>query len=334
MSDFFENDFGEDDSNGSNLQLLNDSLNFETEVASEGIESNRVGKGKKKQFNWTDSKKNVVVAIATINKINEVTSGETMKEKWDKIAATLNQHRDFVGHSFTGEHLMKTFSSWRRTTSSKFALDKPGSNLSGLPQRDELPRWEQTIMNMLTAAHEKSQENTRKAFKDATRNSNMLTAETIVLCSSSGGEAGAAAASSAKDDSDNLISEITSKAAKKGFDLHSKRSRFNTPVSDTSSLAASISIDADDDETAIDEIALEREKLQDRVAEREYLRMMAEADRQDRFDRESRERAERIDRELRDRAERQAEREAERAERQADPKQQIDFQNRMLELSN
>ena len=236
-----------------------------------------------------------------------------MKKKWDKIAATLNQHRDFVGNSFTGEHLMKTFSSWRRTTSSKFALDKPVSNLSGLPQR---------------------QQNTRKAFKDATRNSNMLTAETIVLCSSSGGEAGAAAASSAKDDSDNLISEITSKAAKKGFDLHSKRSRFNTPVSDTSSLAASISIDADDDETAIDEIALEREKLQDRVAEREYLRMMAEADRQDRFDRESRERAERIDRELRDRAERQAEREAERAERQADRKQQIDFQNRMLELSN
>ena len=35
MSDFFENDFGEDDSNGSNLQLLNDSLNVETEVASE-----------------------------------------------------------------------------------------------------------------------------------------------------------------------------------------------------------------------------------------------------------------------------------------------------------
>ena len=83
MNDFFENDFGEDDSNGSNLQLLNDSLNVEIEVASEGIESNRVVKEKKKQFNWTDSKKNVVVAIATINKINEVTSGENMGRKSD-----------------------------------------------------------------------------------------------------------------------------------------------------------------------------------------------------------------------------------------------------------
>ena len=45
--------------------------------------------------------------------------------------------------------------------------------------------------------------------------------------------------------------------------LHSKRSRFNIPVSETSSLAASISIDADDDETAIHEFALEREKLKD-----------------------------------------------------------------------
>ena len=75
------------------------------------------------------------------------------------------------------------------------------------------------------------------------------------------------------------------------------------------------------------------------MAEREHLRVITEADRKERFDRESRERAERIDRELRDRADRlaereveRAEREAERAERQADRKQQIDFQNRMLEL--
>ena len=262
MSEFIENDFGVDNSNDANLQLLNDILNGDTEVEIEGIESNRVVKEKKKQFNWTDSKKNVVTALAIINKINEVTSGETIKQKWDKIAAILNEHRDFVGHSFTGDHLMKTFSSWKTTTKSKFALDKPGSNLSGLPQRDELPRWEQTIISILTAAHDKSQENTKKAFKDATRNSNMLSAERNILCLSSGGEAGAAAASSAKDDSDNLILEITSKAVKKGFDLPLKRSRFNTPIGETSSFAASISLDADD-ETAIDEIFLEREKLKD-----------------------------------------------------------------------
>ena len=64
------------------------------------------------------------------------------------------------------------------------------------------------------------------------------------------------------------------------------------------------------------------------MAEREHFHAIAEADRQERFDRESRERAERIDRESRNRAERLAEREAERAER----KQQIDFQNRMLKL--
>ena len=178
------------------------------------------------------------------------------------------------------------------------------------------------MINILSAAHEKSLDNTTKAFKEA----NMLSAEVSILSSSSGGEAGAAAASSAKDDSDKLISKIVSKSEKNGFDLSLKRPRFNTPCSEVSSVAASISLDSDDD-MAI-EIAIEREKLKDREAEREHMLKIAEADR-----------PERIDRELRDRAERQAEREAERAEkeaeraeRRAERNQQINFQNRMLEL--
>ena len=98
-----------------------------------------------------------------------------------KNAAIMNEHTDFVGHSFTGDHLMKTFGNWKATTKSKFALEKPGSNLSGLPQRDELPKWEQIIINISTAAHEESFKNTRKAFKEARKNSNRLSAGISIL---------------------------------------------------------------------------------------------------------------------------------------------------------
>ena len=78
-----------------------------------------------------------------------------------------------------------------------------------------------------------------------------------------------------------MISEIASKSEKNGFDLSLKRPRFNNNCSEVSSVAFSISLDSiSDDEMAIDEMAIEKEKLKDREAEREHLRLIAEADRQ------------------------------------------------------
>ena len=60
-TNIFADDFQSDD--GIALDSLNEKIYDNFEVVSEGIESNRTIKEKKKLFHWTDSKKNVLIVF-------------------------------------------------------------------------------------------------------------------------------------------------------------------------------------------------------------------------------------------------------------------------------
>ena len=114
---------------------------------------------KKEYFNWTEVCKLKFISI--VHKYEgHKKSGETMKDKWEKIHSKIESDSQFAGLSIKADALKNQFNRFKDAVLKECGISEEGANLSGLPEEAS-----QYIKMMTTLAKENyDQENAKKVL--------------------------------------------------------------------------------------------------------------------------------------------------------------------------
>lgn len=113
----------------------------------------------KEYFNWTETCK---LKLATVvQKYNgHLKSGESMKDKWEKIHSKIESDSMFTGLSIKQDALKNQFNRFKEAVLKECGISKEGANLSGLPEEASA----YTKLMITLAQQEVDQESAKKVL--------------------------------------------------------------------------------------------------------------------------------------------------------------------------